>query len=128
MWSSECFKTSKSEYTLKNKCIIGFVAGVILSLGCNKEAQEQEMILAAIEVKKELFIKEAREKCKKDMMKQADLLADSILLERIQVRNGVVRPEKPKRPETPEVDFKDTFSLIKPGRKKPVLQGRDSSL
>ena len=102
-----------------------FVLLVFVFLSCNKEEQEQEMIDAALELKKQLYRKEAMAKCREEMMLTADALADSILLVRINVRNPIERPERPPRPETPEINFEDTLKLVKPGgnkRKKSDLQ------
>lgn len=101
-----------------------FLLLVFVFLSCNKEEQEQEMIDAALQLKKQLYRKEAMTKCREELMLTADGLADSILLTRINVRNPIERPERPPRPETPEVEFQDTLKLVKPGgkRKKRDLQ------
>jgi len=91
---------------------------VVVLSACNKKEREQTMINEALQLKTELYRKEAMKKCKKEMLAEADILADSILLKRINVRNPIDKPPRPGRPEAPEVQFQDTFQLLKPGKNK----------
>jgi hypothetical protein len=93
-----------------------FLALICLS-SCNKEEQEQAMIDTAVKLKAELYRKEARAACRMEMLARADVLADSILLTRINVRSPIEKPARPGRPETPEVNFQDTIELIRPDRR-----------
>lgn len=85
---------------------------------CKKKEREQAMINEALQLKTELYRKEAMKKCKKEMLVEADILADSILLMRINVRNPIEKPPRPGRPEAPEVNFRDTLELLKLGKNK----------
>ncbi len=105
---------------------VAAICVLIILSACNKKAEEQAMIDAAVALKIKLYRKEAREDCRKEMLARADMMADSILLTRVNVRNPVVKPQRPGRPETPQVNFQDTIELIKPGRKKEKFLPADS--
>lgn len=79
---------------------------------------KEELIEQRIEEKLANWEKVMRQKCEKDVLEAAEIIADSTLI--AQARLDKVRPEKPIKPEVPEVmELKDTVPV------QPIL--RDSN-
>lgn len=99
----------------------GLSCGVLLSFyGCldRKEyAQSDIDALIEKEVKQrvEVFIRTKEERCMEDILKEANRLADSIMvLQAFFDRDTFSRPEKPLRPEKPHIRILQDTTPVKP--------------
>jgi hypothetical protein len=90
---------------------------LIVFTGCSdKRNREEDLIMEAVQLKQDLYRKELTQECIKSMQLMADQIADSIVLDIVDVRNSLEKPDRPLRPEVPEINYIDTILLEKPGK------------